>query len=261
MRPRTPASSVGRALAVPLLALSMLLAGWGLAAAGEARPGSGDPQVLGNSSDPVAGEVLGASVRTRDAEELQYHVMKTLFDRYALEQGIGVSKAEIEEYVARTTEGLAKRRLEALAKREELARRLAGGNLTEPERASLDRELQTQTTLIDGLSGADGRADSPEERAAREKIAEAFILQWKVNRALHRQYGGRVIYQQTGPEPLDARRRFLEERQARGDFQILDKQLEPGFWRYFRTDSLHSFYPSGSPEEAAAFARPPWLED
>jgi hypothetical protein len=29
----------------------------------------------------------------------------------------------------------------------------------------------------------------------------AFILQWKINQALHRQQGGRITYQQGGPGP------------------------------------------------------------
>ena len=71
--------------------------------------------------------------------------------------------------------------------------------------------------------------------------------------------GGRIIYQQGGPEPLDAYRQFLTEQARQGAFRIIDQSLEPGFWRYFVTDSIHSFYPSGSPEEAQAFATPWWL--
>ena len=104
-------------------------------------------------------------------------------------------------------------------------------------------------------------ADTPEDRAAREQIAAAFIRQWKLHRALYRRYGGRIIFQQGGPEPLDAWRRFLEESQARGDFALLDRSMEAPFWRYFVTDAIHSFYPPGSAEEARAFDTPPWAAD
>jgi hypothetical protein len=100
--------------------------------------------------------------------------------------------------------------------------------------------------------------DSPEDAAARREIGAAFIRQWKINKALHEQYGGRIIFQQTGPEPLDAYRKFLEEAQARGDFEILDGGLEEAFWKYYRDDSIHSFFAPGSKEEAQAFATPPW---
>ena len=46
--------------------------------------------------------------------------------------------------------------------------------------------------------------------------------------------------------------------QARGDFRIADRTLEAAFWRYYRDDSIHSFYRSGSREEAQAFAVAPW---
>jgi hypothetical protein len=62
--------------------------------------------------------------------------------------------------------------------------------------------------------------------------------------------------QQLGPEPLDAYRQYLEERQAAGDFKIHDKALEEQFWRYFTDDSIHDFYEPDRAEQA--FASPPW---
>jgi hypothetical protein len=91
--------------------------------------------------------------------------------------------------------------------------------------------------------------------------AVAFIRQWKIDRALYQQYGGRITFQQGGPEPLDAYRKFLEECAARGDFRIANSDLEAGFWRYYRDDSMHEFFKPGSAEEAKAFADPPWLAD
>jgi hypothetical protein len=75
---------------------------------------------------------------------------------------------------------------------------------------------------------------------------------------LYRQYGGRIIFQQGGPEPLAAYRLFLEERQRQGDFKILDPALETAFWADYRTDAIHSFYTQGSEEEKQVFERPWW---
>jgi hypothetical protein len=101
-------------------------------------------------------------------------------------------------------------------------------------------------------------ADRPEDRAVREEIAAAFIRQWKINRALYQRYGGRIVFQQGGPESLDAWRRFLEEGQARGDFTLLDRSMAAAFWHYFVTDTIHSFYKPGSADEARALDTPPW---
>ena len=172
----------------------------------------------GDAGLPVAGHVLGAPIHTQDAEELRYFVLQVLTNRSAASHGITVTQAEKQAYVAHMREQLSKDPAEAVTLGEE----------------------------------------SAEDEAARLEIAEAFILQWKINRALYGQYGGRIIYQQGGPEPLDAYRKFLEERQAAGDFSIEDEALAAEFWRYYRDESIHSFIEPGSEAEKQAFAREPW---
>jgi hypothetical protein len=85
-----------------------------------------------------------------------------------------------------------------------------------------------------------------------------IIRQWKINKALYEQYGGRIIYQQLGPEPIDAYREFLRQREADGAFAIRDQALAASFWRYFTDDSIHDFMPPGGADEARAFTTPPW---
>ena len=216
--------------------------------------------VYGDPATPVAGTVLGTVVHTQDAEELRYVVLKQLTDRYAAQQGIEVTPAEKTAYVEHMRAMMEQDRTEKQARRDELIRLLAAEDRSDDERKSLSMERDSIDQFLANI--ADDPADSPEEvRAMREEIGAAFILQWKINQALYKQYGGRIIFQQGGPEPLDAYRAFLEEAQARGDFAITDPGLEPEFWRYYRTDSIHSFYEAGSAEEAQAFAAPPWLSD
>jgi hypothetical protein len=218
-------------------------------------------QTWGDPGLPVAGRVLGTTIHTRDAEELRYVVLQKLTDRYADENGITVTQAETDAYVARMRQRMRTDRAERLARRDELTRRLATPALPESERRTLAAELDAEEKLLAALGDPDAAAPSAEDARARQEIATAFIRQWKINRALYRQYGGRIAFQQGGPEPLDAYRRFLEERHARGDFEIVDRALESAFWRYYRTDTLHSFYPPGSPEEARAFSVPWWLSE
>jgi hypothetical protein len=170
----------------------------------------------GNPADPVAGAVLGQTIRTRDVEELRYHVLRTLSDRLVKEEKIEVAAEEIQAYNAAKAKAMAK----------------------------------VDTSPPD---------NSPETQAVRAEIARAVILQWKVNRALYQRFGGRIAYQQGGPEPLDATRRFLEDARARGDF-TLAPGLDAAFWGYYRDDARHSFYPAGSAAEAAVFGDPPWLQ-
>jgi hypothetical protein len=179
--------------------------------------------VYGDVNLPVAGEVLGTAIHTQDSEELRDVVLQKLTDRYATDKGIEVTDAEKAAYI-------------------------------EHMRAALSKDPNFSGPLP-------GSEESAEDKAARAEIAAAFVRQWKINGALYKQYGGRIIFQQGGPEPLDAYRKFLEESAARGDFRIANPDLEAAFWRYYRDDSIHDFFKPGSAEEAKAFADPPWLAD
>jgi hypothetical protein len=169
---------------------------------------------------PLAAFVLGEEVRTSDPEEAQEIVLARLFDRYAEEHGITATDAEIDAYVENLHSGM----------------------------SAEDR------TDEDALTPG----EAAEVARMRHDMARAMIRQWKRNRALYQQYGGRIIYQQFGPEPLDAYRRYLQERQAAGDFTFYTKVFKEKFWRYFTDETMHDFYAPGSAEAARAFAMPPW---
>jgi len=220
-------------------------------------------EIYGNPEDSLAAKVLGTEVHTRDAEEMRYVILAKLLDRYAAEHDIAVGRGDIDAYVdslQRIAEGERKRNE---ARKAELTRKLNSGGLTGAEKQSLTSELDSLSELIATLAEGEGASaeEAEEEKEYREELATAFIRQWKINRALYRQYGGRVIFQQGGPEPLDAYRRFLEEQKEEGAFAIADKALEETFWDYFRNDAIHSFYPPESGEEKTAFDIPWWLQD
>ena len=209
---------------------------------------------------PLVGEVLGNPVYANDAEELRYLVLRALTGAYAQSKGIDVSQAEKDAYVQRQQVGMQRELAERTAARDALAGRLAAQELSAADRTALENEVETLDELIVGLNEITGEAapESTEDRAARDEIAGAFIWQWKVNQALHREFGGRIVYQQGVPEPVDAYRRFLEAAETRGDFTITDPALAADFWRYYRDESIHSFYEPGSAAEAAALSEPWW---
>ncbi len=169
---------------------------------------------------PPAATVLGEAIRTADAAQMQDAVLRRLFDWYAAQQGIVVTESELDGYLA------------ALKAGEEAEGLTAWDDLTPEEAAEAD--------------------------AMRRQFGSSLIRQWKLNKALYKQYGGRIIYQQLGPEPLDAYRAFLEERERAGDLRIENPQMADAFWRYFTDESIHDFMEPGSDDEARAFAVPPW---
>jgi hypothetical protein len=69
---------------------------------------------------------------------------------------------------------------------------------------------------------------------------------------LYRTYGGRVIFQEAGPEPFDAMTKVLRDHEKRGTFAIYDQELQRKFWAYFTTMG-HTFMPDG-----ATFMEKPW---
>jgi hypothetical protein len=215
-----------------------------------AAAGAADPK------PPPTAKVLGLALQTTDADELRYMILKPLTQRLAKERRIEATQGEKEAYVLQVQEGMKRARERAAARRDDLSRQLAASGLAPAQRDALTAELKAANSAIADL-GSDAPM-SADERVLHEQVATAFIVQWKINRELYRQYGGRIVFQQGGPEPLDAYRKFLEKHQARGDFRIADARLRAAFWRYYRTDSLHTFYPRGSKEESEAFAAPPW---
>lgn len=161
-------------------------------------------------------QVLGAPVQATSAEELREAILLALTDRYAADEGIDVSAAEVSAYLA------------------EMRRFMAAKGTPLPDPAK----------------------EPAADRAAREDIARAYILQRKIDSALFRQYGGRIARQGGAPVPLDAYRRFLEAQAAQGRFRIPEPAQAAAFWAPFRADAPQEVYRPGSGEEARAFEVP-----
>lgn len=169
---------------------------------------------------PIAATAYGEALHTADAAELQAMIVTRVLDRYASQNDLRVEDAELTAFVDNMRRGMA---AEGLTIQEEL---------TPQEREEVD--------------------------AMRRNMARAMIRQWKVNKLLYQTYGGRIIYQQLGPEPLDAHRQYFEERQAAGDFSFENPTLEAQFWDYFINKSRHEFMQPGGADESRAFKTPPW---
>jgi len=169
---------------------------------------------------PVVAMVLGEEIRAAEVSELQQAIFTQLMDQYAAEQGIVIEEAEIEAYLDKMSSGM------------------AAQGLTAEEELTPDEAAQVEVM--------------------RRQMGEALIRQWKIKKSLYQTYGGRLIYQQLGPEPLDAYRQYLEERQEAGDFAIEDAEMKQAFWGYFTDESRHDFMEAGSADEANAFSKPPW---
>ena len=149
-------------------------------------------------------------------------------------------------------------RIKNNARRVEIQQQLKDASITAEKKQRLQSELETLQS-IDQYETAEETENEQAQEAIlniRQAMARAFIEAWMVNRALYQQYGGRIIYQQTGPEPLDAIHDYLQEQQQKSSFRILEKSFEASLWEYFLNDSKHDFYPQGSMEEKQALTAP-----
>ena len=212
---------------------------------------------------PLAATVLGQEIRTDDAGEMQAAILTALFEHYEAENGISATDAEIDAFIARLALTKQQDISSRKAKLAEMDDRLKAADLDTAERDSLQAE---RTQLAEFIRDLETSGDELSEEEAtqvaemRRSFSRQMITQWKLNRALHKQYGGRIISQQFGPEPLDAYREFLEEQQSKAAFEIHRDEMAQEFWRYFSDDSIHSFLDPASKEASDAFSQPPWAE-
>lgn len=169
---------------------------------------------------PVVATALGDEVHANDASEMQAVIVTRLLDRYAADNGIEVEEAELDAYI------------------DQMRRGMAAEGLTAEDQLTPDERLEVD--------------------AMRREMGRALIRQWKINKSLYEAYGGRLIYQQFGPEPLDAYREYFEERQEAGDFSIDEPAMAESFWLYFTDDSKHDFMDPDGDDAKRAFAAPFW---
>jgi hypothetical protein len=196
-----------------------------------------DPAIQLDSGDRARWELMKRITRAFGSPVLE---------RFVKEKKIEAASDEITKFKS----SFRKRNEQSLNQQEarlsELTKELAKPNLSNENKTKLEKERaeyrQNVATLRESLAGG-----IPEE------MARMFIVAWKTERELHRAYGGRVIFQQFGPEALDARRRLFEHAEERGDIAFTDAGVRHLFYHY--ANMSHTFI------DEKALERPWFLED
>jgi hypothetical protein len=84
----------------------------------------------------------------------------------------------------------------------------------------------------------------------------SVVKNWKLSKALYKEYGGVVIFQQSNPmEPVGAYRKLLEVNEAKGNFKIYDEKLKQLFWEYYTMNQ-----PFQIPIDQIDYSSPWWLK-
>ncbi len=209
-------------------------------------------------ADPNAiAVVLERSIMPGEKDKLNQLIFGGLLEKFAQDNKIEATNEELDAFVLKLEEKEKESEAEWERDRAKLQEELKSPSLSERARNEKESRLKTLESLLKSNREMKERTQGMEEqmRPVKRQMAGRFVKNWKVNKALFAKYGGRVIFQQAGPEPLDAYRDFLKEQEKNGAFRIIDKQYEAPFWRYFTDDSMHTFC---SKEDGAKFLDTPW---
>jgi hypothetical protein len=214
----------------------------------EATPKSTPAEAPKDSNRRPTALLFGKEITAAPGDALNGQILGALFERYAQENKLRVTDKEVEAY----RQHCARRDMEERKKLEEaiwaLEKDLLSPSLQPLERAEKKKELAAKQASLESDRKEERETNEMRKKhpammqAADRQMAEDFVLPWKINHSLFQKYGGRVIFQQFGPEPLDAYRKFLEAREKQGDFKILDEAARKQFWKFFVDENMHSFF-------------------
>ena len=201
--------------------------------------------------------VLGKKITIKDKDKLNGMIFGALLEQYAKDNKIEPTEAELDAFVRRTEEMRKQQQADFENQRQKLTQELKSTSLTEKEKKEKTEQLKTIESILKTTKEAEERTKGMDEkmRTMKRNTAQYFVKTWKINKSLYEKYGGRIIFQQAGVEPLDAYRQFLKEQEKKKAFQILNKEFEASFWKYFVDDSMHTFY---SKDDGAKFMKTPW---
>lgn len=214
------------------------------------QPGTAQTADPGATPPVAMARVLGRDIPAEEKAQLTVRILIPLLDQFARENGIQASEAEIDAYsqwLDRIQKQLETRQEE---RRKKLESELTAGNLSEADRQQKEAQV---AQLKKNEEAFDKEARKGQEEAIRQalrKMAQSQVRRWMIFKALHDRYGGRVAFQQAGPEPVEALRDFLKEKKEAGAFQIQDPEEAARFWRYFTDPSVHHFFPEAEGKQA-----------
>ncbi len=215
-----------------------------------------DQRLIETSKQQMSAEQLTEAVREYQREQITTLVFGPLLEKYTSDHNIAPTQEEIDGFIKAMHEGRQNQIKQWKAQEEELLKELNSGSLAEEKKKETSQKLEMIRGFISEYEHIDATGQTNEQIPIGEAdIAKQFVRAWKINKSLYEQYGGRVIFQQAGPEPIDAYRTFLEEKEKGGAYKIYDPQLKEVFWEYFVNDQMHTFY---SKEDGGKFFDKPW---
>lgn len=175
-----------------------------------------DPAIEFDARDTARWELMGRIMTTFGSP---------VVERFVKKQKIEATADEIKTFKSNFRKNSERNLRQWEGRLAELKQELAAANLANEEKAKLEKERAMYEKLVASQRGS--RAAE-----AAEELARKFIVAWKTERELHRVFGGRIIFQQVGPEALDARRRLFEQAEKKADIKFDDAGVRHLFYHY-----------------------------
>lgn len=175
------------------------------------------------------------------------------------------TEAEVESLKSMLRAHADRRLSEWEGERIEVAERLSRGDLPEGERGRLEKRLDQLDELISheretrARRAGDPRFEAQVQEAA-DQSARATVRRWKESKALYEAFGGRVVYQQAGYEPIGAYRALIAELDEAGAVEVLDPAF-PDPLAELRAYLELRFITVPEEEAERYFAQPWWLQE
>lgn len=198
---------------------------------------------------------------------LQRKLWSLLREQFMAERGVNPPiEVEIESFVRFMEESEVDSRREFQERQSRLKAELDSPGVSEQRRAEIEEYLATLEELIRFDEEQEKRRAEPgyvemEERS-RRRVGEVTIKQWKFYKALYERYGGRVIFQQAGWEPLDALKAFVDGIKKGENFEILDPVYADVMEEYYREfeEYFHLGHAFMEKSDADFYFERPWWE-
>jgi hypothetical protein len=199
-----------------------------------------------------------ASGEATRREKLRALVWTAVFEDYARRRRVEPTAAEIDSHLRHHRRFQQEDQARRERQRQALIAELGSPSLSEARRRQAQQHLDTLESLRqhDARMAAE-RRDPARRRMWEEserRVAEVWVRRWKIDQALHREFGGRIIFQQAGWEPIDAYRTLLEQYEARRAFVVHDPGLRDAVYGYF----AHNFVYADEAKAKFYFEKPYW---
>jgi hypothetical protein len=195
--------------------------------------------------------------RTRQGA-LRDRVWSAVFSDYTEKKKIEPTSDEIDSQIRQQKKFMAEDKVRREKQREELAVELTSPGLSEARRKQAQQHLDTLNSLREHDNRLEQERKDPGRakmwQDAQQRVSRQWVKQWKVNQALYREFGGRLIFQQAGWEPIDAYRALLDRYQANKGFVVHDRSLQDAVYGYFQ----HKFVYADEKKAQFYFEKPYW---